>query len=271
MTIGELALEAGVSVRTIQYYNKEGLLMPSARTQGNQRLYSSEDRERLYKILCLKYMGLSLAEIRERIDSCTTRDDFEELVVDEICNMETDIGNLLRKFTTLKNLKGYVSSHDDVDWSQYSQIIGGFQEEGQYFWHLSGMYEERGDEIIEEETTEAVAAIEERTQGEAAREGGMWKQWHRMVRDAIRLMRAGVPPDSPEGREIAERYLSMSDNLGHIGDSHSHHGFTIMDAAAKMTAHGNFNELRNDVNNYLKESVDAYYEAEGEDEDDGRG
>lgn len=257
MTIGELAEKAGVSVRTIQYYNKEGILLPSARTRGNQRLYSPADEERLYKILCLKYMGMSLAQVRERMGCDDTAEHVCETVVSEICDMERDISDLLRKFTTLKNLKEYVSSHEEVDWHQYAYIIGGFQEQGRYFWHLNGVYEERGDEIIEEETAEAMDVIDEHAQEEVGG-GGVWRRWHRMVKDALKLMREGVPPDSPEGHEIAERYLAMSDNLGRITDLQNHHGFTIMDMTAKMSAHGNFTDLKNDVNTYLKESVEAY-------------
>ena len=36
MTVGEVAKKAGVTVRTLQYYDKEGLLSPSAESEGGQ-------------------------------------------------------------------------------------------------------------------------------------------------------------------------------------------------------------------------------------------
>ena len=68
MTIGELADKVGVTVRTIQYYDQENLLKPSAKGSRNQRLYTQKDAEKLYKILCFKFMGLSITEIRESLN-----------------------------------------------------------------------------------------------------------------------------------------------------------------------------------------------------------
>ena len=55
MTVGELAEKVGVTVRTIQYYDQENLLKPSAKGSRNQRLYTHKDEETLYKILCFKF------------------------------------------------------------------------------------------------------------------------------------------------------------------------------------------------------------------------
>ncbi len=38
MTVGEVAKKIGVTVRTLQYYDKEGLLSPSAESEGGRRL-----------------------------------------------------------------------------------------------------------------------------------------------------------------------------------------------------------------------------------------
>ena len=43
MTVGEVAKKIGVTVRTLQYYDKEGLLSPSAESEGGRRLYTDKD------------------------------------------------------------------------------------------------------------------------------------------------------------------------------------------------------------------------------------
>lgn len=65
MTVGEIAQRAGVTVRSVQYYDQQGILSPSAKGPHNQRLYTLEDLDRLYCVLCLKYAGLSLGQIRQ--------------------------------------------------------------------------------------------------------------------------------------------------------------------------------------------------------------
>lgn len=65
--IGELAKEAAVSERTIDYYTKLGLICPESRTQTNYRLYSSETLLRLTRINEMKQEKYSLEEIKERL------------------------------------------------------------------------------------------------------------------------------------------------------------------------------------------------------------
>ena len=65
MQIGEFAKRAGVSVRTIRYYEELGLICPDKRSQGGFRLYGPESHRKLAVISFLKEMGLSLTEIRE--------------------------------------------------------------------------------------------------------------------------------------------------------------------------------------------------------------
>ena len=62
--IGQLARQAGVSVRTIRYYEELGLLRPAKRSRGGFRIYGTANSQRLAVINFLKGMGLPLAEIR---------------------------------------------------------------------------------------------------------------------------------------------------------------------------------------------------------------
>ena len=62
-TTGELAKACGITVRTVQFYDQKGILIPSALTGGGRRLYSEEDLKRM-KIICfLRDTGLSLDTI----------------------------------------------------------------------------------------------------------------------------------------------------------------------------------------------------------------
>jgi MerR family transcriptional regulator, thiopeptide resistance regulator len=63
----EFAKKSFVSVRTLQFYDKKGLLSPSAYTHAGYRLYSDDDLIRSQQILALKYLGFSLTEIKNLI------------------------------------------------------------------------------------------------------------------------------------------------------------------------------------------------------------
>ena len=65
--IGELARKAGVTARTVRYYESLGLLKSQDRQDGGQRHYTDEDLVYLTRIIQLKNYGLSLDEIGEII------------------------------------------------------------------------------------------------------------------------------------------------------------------------------------------------------------
>ncbi|HET8846919.1 MAG TPA: MerR family transcriptional regulator [Ktedonobacteraceae bacterium] len=68
MRIGDLIQRAGVTARTVRYYESIGLIPPGEREGNGQHYYTEETIARLRKIDQLKKLGLSLDEIRDVID-----------------------------------------------------------------------------------------------------------------------------------------------------------------------------------------------------------
>lgn len=62
---GQFARMAGVSVRTIRFYDKQNILKPSYVSPSGARFYTDSDLARLQQILLFKYLGFSLDDIRE--------------------------------------------------------------------------------------------------------------------------------------------------------------------------------------------------------------
>ena len=62
--VSEIADIAKVSKRTIQFYDEKDILKPSYLDQSGYRFYSEDKIMKLQKILALKYLGLSLKDIR---------------------------------------------------------------------------------------------------------------------------------------------------------------------------------------------------------------
>ena len=77
MTIGEMAREFGVTLRTLRFYEDRNLIHP--RRAGNIRFYGGPDRVRLQMILKGKQLGFTLAEIAELIgaEDSAAKTDFE--------------------------------------------------------------------------------------------------------------------------------------------------------------------------------------------------
>lgn len=62
---GEFARKGHVSLRTIRWYDRMNLLKPACRSDDGRRYYTEADLAKLQQILLFKYLGFSLAEIRE--------------------------------------------------------------------------------------------------------------------------------------------------------------------------------------------------------------
>jgi DNA-binding transcriptional MerR regulator len=67
-TVGRLAAETGLTVRTLHHYDELGLLAPHERTQAGHRIYGAAEVERLYQIVALRRLGLSLDEVAGALD-----------------------------------------------------------------------------------------------------------------------------------------------------------------------------------------------------------
>lgn len=65
LTIGRLAVESGVSRDALRYYEREGLLAPSAKTKAGYRLYGADAVRRIRFIQHAQRCGFTLAEIHE--------------------------------------------------------------------------------------------------------------------------------------------------------------------------------------------------------------
>jgi len=70
--IGEVAERVGLSLRTVRYYEEQGLIRPAGRTPGGFRLYTEERVERLLVIKQMKPLGFT---VQQMCDLLTARDE----------------------------------------------------------------------------------------------------------------------------------------------------------------------------------------------------
>jgi DNA-binding transcriptional MerR regulator len=67
MRIGELAELAGISTKTVRYYEQIGILTPPSRTPSGYRTYDATALNRLRFVRAAQTLGLKLGEIRQII------------------------------------------------------------------------------------------------------------------------------------------------------------------------------------------------------------
>ncbi|MBT2696123.1 MerR family transcriptional regulator [Bacillus sp. ISL-40] len=73
-SISEVAKELNLTVYTLRYYDKEGLIPFVERTPSGTRLFKESDIDALKVIECLKATGMPIKEIKTFIDWCSDGD-----------------------------------------------------------------------------------------------------------------------------------------------------------------------------------------------------
>lgn len=108
LTIGKVAKLAVVSIDTIRYYERGGLLSPAQKSGAGYRLYNDEAVRRLHFIKHAQHCGLSLAEIRQLLDlkrqddSCC--ENVRSLVIQKKLQLEHKIKSLKAMSQALSEL-----------------------------------------------------------------------------------------------------------------------------------------------------------------------
>ena len=91
-TINKLAQLAGISTRTLRYYDELGLLKPSRISTSGYRIYGGTEIARLQQILFYREMEVPLEEIRKILDSSD---------YDDTTSLEMHLKALMEKQVTL--------------------------------------------------------------------------------------------------------------------------------------------------------------------------
>ena len=105
-SIGEVSKMLDISVSTLRYYDKEGLLPLVNRTSGNIRMFDETDMECLKMIECLKTTGMPLKDIKQFFQWCedgdSTIDQRYNLFIQQKENTEQQIARLQNALNLVK-------------------------------------------------------------------------------------------------------------------------------------------------------------------------
>ena len=106
LTSGELADSAGVTVETIRYYERRGLLREPERTASGYRQYKTDDVWRLAFIRRAQDHGFTLAEIGDLLEirEAAAPDGVRSRVEAKIAELEANVASTRRRIEELRQL-----------------------------------------------------------------------------------------------------------------------------------------------------------------------
>jgi len=195
MRIGEMAQKAGVTVRTLSYYDKEGLLTPSAESDGGYRLYTDKDLAKLMQILMMKQLGFTLSEIKKRVTTMDTTTEVIDVLTEHESYISAKIDQLTQSLNALKTLKNEIAQVDSVDFKKFANILAHLQMKNERYWLIKYIDSDIFDILMTFNKThdeENTARVIEVTNG--------------FIEDAARLHDEGVCPKSKQGQDLTKRF-----------------------------------------------------------------
>ncbi|EOO11147.1 MerR family transcriptional regulator [Bacillus cereus] len=116
--VGELT---GVTVRTLRYYDKIGLLKPASKTEGGHRLYTNEEIKKLQQVQFLKKIGFSLHEIKNMLASSEW--DWSESLKSQLSFVIKEQENLKKIELSIRELIHGIAVEGTENWTAIQKII----------------------------------------------------------------------------------------------------------------------------------------------------
>jgi DNA-binding transcriptional MerR regulator len=114
LTTGEMARRSSNTLRTVRFYEEEGILRPVRRTEGGHRLFDRGELERLMLVSDMRAAGLSLDEIKQILEvkrrACSGGDAAKQASV----IIARRIGELREKLGVLARLEDDLTKTSDV-------------------------------------------------------------------------------------------------------------------------------------------------------------
>ena len=226
--VGELAKRTGLTVRTLHHYDYIGLFSPSHHSDKEHRLYTPADLRKLQKILSLKYLGLSLKEIKEYLAPNTLPNASNILSV-QITRLKEEIQTKQSLLQELEQALLLTSNHQELSIEHLTKIIGGMKMDREIYFtkpqlkHMKETYETFDQEVLEKEMKQVQKTI-----------------------DRLRVYRErGTSPTHPEVRQLALQWQE------HIQKFIPENNPEFMKRAEEFHANNPGNELQQGVDEPL--------------------
>ena len=195
MTVGELAKRMNITVRTLQYYDKEGLFSPSAESEGGRRLYTEKDMVKLYQILSLKYLGFSLEEIKNRLISLDNPENVSNALSEHAAGIREKIENLSESLRAIEALKEEVDQMQSVDFKKYADIVESLKLRNEHYQFVKYFDGDLIDNFFIKFDKESRLVFT--------------NNFNRLINDVLQLKKNGALPESKESQILAKSWWEM--------------------------------------------------------------
>jgi DNA-binding transcriptional MerR regulator len=190
---GELADKCGVTIRTIQYYDRKRLLKAEIGANG-RRIYYDADIMRLIQILFLKSFGFPLEEIRDRLFKVNTGDELKFIFEQQKSVLMGKITDLQNAVSMLDKTVEEIGNGSEVNIGRLMAMISIINQRNKFVLNYFG----------NEQLTELMTRFANSPEAET-----FSAKSENIISKLLELYRQGLPPESEEGQKLAQQWWDM--------------------------------------------------------------
>jgi DNA-binding transcriptional MerR regulator len=141
ITIGALAKRFGLSRSTLLYYDRRGLLRPSARSDKGYRHYAQADSDRLERICLFRDAGIPLDDIAGLLDTEEAGDDLDRVLRRRLADLASEMSRLRDQQRLVASMLTGAPPADapPLDRRTWSDLLAasGFSDADMRRWHVA--------------------------------------------------------------------------------------------------------------------------------------
>jgi DNA-binding transcriptional MerR regulator len=199
-----------VSVRTLRFYDRLGLLVPSGRTEAGYRLYRDADLARLQQILALKFLGFTLAEIKVFLGAPPAG--LREALAQQCAMLRERRARLDAVIEATEQAERVLRS-DGSDWAALVGVIRALQMNQSSDWRRKYFTDEQLKTMEELSrnaySDEARAALAARPAWTEADQRRVDEQYAALYAGVERAVAAGADPAGAAGQALAGQAIAL--------------------------------------------------------------
>jgi DNA-binding transcriptional MerR regulator len=189
----EFAELTGVTVRALHHYDRVGLLKPTGRSAAGYRLYGANDFARLQQVLTLKFIGLSLRQIKEVFGR-------EELDLAGVLRLQREVlksrrAELDAALRAVREAETVLSRGGEPAWDEFKKIVEVISMQHDTEWMKRYYTEEQLADLARRGTPEVL----ERGQ----------REWQKLIAEVEEAEREGLDPASERAQSLAARWEGL--------------------------------------------------------------
>jgi DNA-binding transcriptional MerR regulator len=191
--VSEFAALTGVTVRALHHYDRLGLVRPTGRSAAGYRLYGARDFARLQQVVTLKFIGLSLKEIKALLAG-------PELDLAATLRLQREVLESRRRqldlaLRAVAEAEALAARDGGPDWEAFKKIVGVVTMQQDYEWVKKYYTEEQLADLARRGTPEVL-------------EPGQ-RDWQALIGEVEQAVAEGADPAGERAQALAARWSAL--------------------------------------------------------------